>query len=109
LTIAVRGQKPTGDAPDHWRPTKRAECVDGPRPCPYAGCRYHLYLDAKPCGSIRINDRNVALEDMEETCALDVAERGGATLEEVGDLLAVTYQAVQRIQDGARVRLGVLR
>lgn len=27
------------------RPTKRSECVDGPRPCPWVSCRHHLLLE----------------------------------------------------------------
>lgn len=33
------------------RPRTRAECIDGPRPCPWASCRHHLLLEiayAKP-------------------------------------------------------------
>jgi hypothetical protein len=41
------------------------------------------------------------LHDMPETCALDVAERGGATLEEVGRLLRVTRERVRQIGNEA--------
>ena len=27
---------------DAKRPRTRAECIDGPRPCPHSSCRYHL-------------------------------------------------------------------
>src|SRR5690606_3867534 len=30
---------------DYWKPRTRAECVDGPRPCPFVSCRHHLYVD----------------------------------------------------------------
>jgi len=30
---------------DYYKPRTRAECVDGPRPCPYVSCQHHLYLD----------------------------------------------------------------
>jgi DNA-directed RNA polymerase sigma subunit (sigma70/sigma32) len=35
---------------------------------------------------------------MAETCALDVADRGGATLEEVGDLLNITRERVRQME-----------
>jgi hypothetical protein len=30
------------------RPRNRSECKDGPRPCPWVSCRYHLALDVHP-------------------------------------------------------------
>ncbi len=43
---------------DMWyeRPKLRSECVDGPRPCPFVSCKYHLYLDVKAAtNSIKLN------------------------------------------------------
>lgn len=34
------------------RPTVRSECENGPRPCPWVGCKYHLYLDVQKNGNI---------------------------------------------------------
>lgn len=77
----------TLEATDHPRPKTRPECIDGPRPCPYVGCRYHLYLDVDPDrGSVKFNFPEIEPEELEKmpaTCALDVAEEGGLTLEEV--------------------------
>lgn len=62
------------------RPKTRADCVDIPRPCPWIGCRHHLFLDVKHNGNIRkwvdCDDEDVAevLCMMPATCALDVAE-----------------------------------
>lgn len=42
---------------------------------------------------------------MPETCALDVAERGGATFDEIGTLLDVTYQSVEEVQVRALARI----
>ena len=47
--------------------------------------------------------RRLPLADMAETCTLDVAERDGATLEEVGAVLGVTREYI-RIIEGRAVR-----
>ena len=30
---------------DYEKPRLRSECADGPRPCPFVSCKYHLYID----------------------------------------------------------------
>jgi len=87
------------------RPTTRADCLSGgineARPCPYVSCRYHLYLDLSEAGTLRINFPTVEPEDMgqlAETCALDVAARGGVTLEEVGQLMNVTRERIRQLE-----------
>ena len=42
---------------------------------------------------------------MEETCALDVADRGPLTLHEVGQILGITRERVRQIQEQARRRI----
>jgi hypothetical protein len=38
------------------RPRTRGECKDGARPCPWAGCAHHLFLDVNAdTGSIKLN------------------------------------------------------
>lgn len=81
------------------RPQTRSECVDGPRPCLYVACKHHLYLDVNPeTGSIKVNFPDKEPWELEETCALDVAERGGVTLEEVGDILNLTRERVRQVE-----------
>jgi DNA-directed RNA polymerase sigma subunit (sigma70/sigma32) len=41
---------------------------------------------------------------MVDSCALDVAERGGATLERVGELMNMTRERVRQIQDVALIK-----
>jgi hypothetical protein len=36
-------------------PRTRADCVDGPRPCPWAACRYHAALVVDADGAIRLD------------------------------------------------------
>ena len=64
------------------RPTSREECRGEARPCPWVACKHHLYLDINPeTGSIKINFPDLEPWELKHTCALDVAERGGITLE----------------------------
>lgn len=84
------------------RPKTRAECVNGIRPCPWAGCRYHLYLEVdSDTGSIKLNHPSRELEHLAETCALDVAERGPLVLEQVGELLNVTRERARQLEKKA--------
>ncbi len=81
------------------RPKHRSECVSAPRPCLYVACKHHLYLDVNPeTGSIKLNFPDKEPWELEETCALDVAERGGVTLEEVGDILNLTRERVRQVE-----------
>jgi hypothetical protein len=81
------------------RPMTRAECVNGARPCLYVACKHHLYLDVNPeTGSIKVNFPDKEPWELEETCALDIAERGGVTLEEVGVILNLTRERVRQVE-----------
>ena len=83
-------------------PATRAECLQGEdaqRPCPYASCKHHLYLDVSPrTGSIKINLPSLEIWELPESCALDVADRGGITLEEVGGILGMTRERIRQIE-----------
>ena len=93
-------------APERRRPRTRAECRGGPRPCLFVSCRYHLYLDVNPrSGSVRLNFPDREVWELEETCALDLAEQGAVTLDHIGELLGVTRERVRRIEQGALKRL----
>jgi hypothetical protein len=57
-----------------------------------------LFLDVHPTsGAIRLNHPDVALEDMKETCCLDVADRGSSSLPEIAEHLGITHQRVGQI------------
>lgn len=95
------------------RPRARTECASGERPCPFVSCEHHLYLDVKPrTGAIKVNFPDVEadhLEELPETCALDVAERGGASLEEVGRHMNLTRERVRQIEARALAKLLALQ
>lgn len=65
------------------RPTRRSECIDGPRPCPWLSCRYHL----------------------PSSCALDEAAGGPRTPTEVAELMGVTPQRVAQVLRTATQRV----
>jgi hypothetical protein len=81
------------------RPTSRAECREEIRPCPWVACKHHLYLDINPeTGSIKINFPDLEPWELKHTCALDVAERGGITLEEVGEIMNLTRERIRQVE-----------
>lgn len=92
---------------DYWRPVTRGDCQEMERPCPYVACKYHLYIDVHPVrGSIKINFPDVDVWEMEETCALDIADRGGITLEEVGVIMNLTRERVRQLETQGLAKLG---
>lgn len=90
-------QFPPVDVP---RPTSRAECRSAEmRPCPWVACKHHLYLDINPeTGSIKINFPDLEPWELKHTCALDVAEQGGITLEEVGEIMNLTRERIRQVE-----------
>lgn len=91
------------------RPRTRAECVEGERPCPFVSCAHHLYLDvSKKTGAVKLNFPDLEVDELAESCALDVADGGGATLEEVGALVNVTRERIRQIETTTKARLRVL-
>lgn len=88
------------------RPPTRGDCVGGARPCPFVSCKHHLYLDVSPkTGAIKFNRPELAPEEMTESCSLDVADRGGATLEDVGAIMNVTRERIRQVEGTALAQL----
>lgn len=93
------------------RPLTRGECVDGPRPCPYLSCKYHLAIEVTMGGSIKAMRPDVFdaegvpdLERLDETCVLDVADRAPQP-HEISELLNIAPQLVERIEERAMKKL----
>ncbi len=83
----------------YWRPSSRGECANVARPCPYVSCKYHLYIDVNPnTGSIKVNFPEREVWELKHSCALDVAEQGGITLEEVGEILNLTRERIRQVE-----------
>lgn len=87
---------------DALRPKTRGECIAGIRPCVWVGCRHHLYLDINPeTGSIKINFPELELEQLPESCSLDVADAGEHTLEQVGGYTNLTRERIRQVETPA--------
>ena len=80
-------------------PASRSACRGGPRPCPLVSCRYHLYLDVDPRnGSLKLNFPELQPWELPCSCALDVAEDGGVTLDVVGEHMGLTRERARQIE-----------
>ena len=104
------------------RPKTRGDCEHGDRPCPWISCRYHLSTDTVPTqtgqnDTLWLNDgkrtqrigaresQSRFLEVIQnwelcegETCALDIADAGEKTLEEVAKLWNMTRERVRQVE-----------
>ena len=95
---------------DIERPRTRAECAEASRPCPFVSCKHHLYLDVSArTGAIKLNFPDLEVWEMNETCALDVADRGGTTLEEVGAIMNLTRERIRQVEVKGLAKLAALR
>ncbi len=98
------------DVEDVVKPKTRAECLDGERPCPFVSCKHHLYLDVSArTGAIKLNFPDLEVWEMTETCALDVADRGGTTLEEVGAIMNLTRERIRQVEVKGLAKLQALK
>jgi hypothetical protein len=80
------------------------------RPCPFVSCKHHLYLDVSArTGAIKLNFPDLEVWEMTETCALDVADRGGTTLEEVGAIMNLTRERIRQVEVKGLAKLAALR
>lgn len=73
-------------------------------------CRYHLAIDVNPkTADVKINHPRFPSALPQETCVLDVADRGPLRLEVVGALLGVTRERVRQIEVKALRKLSGVR
>lgn len=105
---------PEREYAEKHRPKKREECEGGARPCPWVSCHYHLATDTTANGSIKLNFPNlkpgdelpeIDFDSMLETCALDVADEEGRTLEEVGVYINLTRTRIQQCEKTALIKM----
>lgn len=85
------------------RPRTRGDCKDGERPCPFASCRYQMQAD--PVGSGRLWVHGREFFEMEETCALDVADRGSHSLEQVSGMFGISRERIRQLEVRALTKL----
>jgi len=94
---------------DYWKPRTRAECANGVRPCPFISCKHHLYIDVSArTGAIKLNFPDLEVWEMNESCALDVADRGGTTLEDVGAIMNLTRERIRQLEVKALAKLNAV-
>lgn len=87
------------------RPRTRADCINGPRPCPWVGCRHHLGLEVTRAGGLKPTFPNIEPDELEPSCALDLADNGVRSLEEIGELLNLTRERTRQIFETALHKL----
>ena len=83
------------------RPRIRADCLDGPRPCPWVGCEHNTYLDIRDGGKIW-GTRPLTEPDeypAEYSCVLDMIDNNpdGLDCYEIADALNVVYERIRQI------------
>jgi hypothetical protein len=92
------------------RPKTRGDCKDAARPCPWVGCRYHLWSDEHddledPVG---VEARVLAMPVQgAPSCALDVADEHpeGLLPTEVGRMLQMRPEVISAIEEAALVKI----
>lgn len=89
------------------RPRIRSDCQHGDRPCIWISCKYHgLDLNVSEAGTLLLGGRAITEDEVldllfrpgVDTCVLDVADRGGTVLENVGDVLGCERERARQIE-----------
>ena len=82
------------------------EVVWRSRPCVFVACKQSLYLDVSDTGSIILNFPHLEPGEMpaDQSCALDLAERGAMTLEEIAVVTNLTRERIRQVELRALVR-----
>ena len=88
---SARAYLPLAHSPH--RPERRGECAELPRPCPFPACRYHLAPDSRDGSPFLYS------------CALDAADDGGHTLDEVAEILGTSPESVRDLEAEALRKL----
>ena len=87
------------------RPKKRSQCSDGPRPCPWVSCKYNLFLDVRADGVVRLNFPSQEINELLNSCSLDLAEHGPRTLEQVALIMGMSKERARQLEDSAFTKI----
>jgi hypothetical protein len=68
------------------------------RPCPWISCKYHLAVEVLKTGHLKEVFPDTELEDLPQTCVLDIADGGPKTLGEVGTFLNLTRERIRQME-----------
>jgi hypothetical protein len=86
-------------------PKTRGECQGGARPCPMVSCRHNLFLEVTETGGLKFTFPDLEVWELKESCALDVAEREGVTLQQVATMMNLTRERIRQIEARAVAKL----
>jgi len=78
-------------------------CRKLPGPCPHTVCRFNLTAERRDNRGAKSAETHLPV--VRESCALEAAELGGMTLEEIATRLSVTRERVRQIELGALTKL----
>jgi hypothetical protein len=81
----------------------RGACRKLQGPCPHAACRFNLTSERRDNRGARPAEFHLPV--VHESCALEAAEQGGMTLEEIASRLSLTRERVRQIELGALKKL----
>jgi hypothetical protein len=109
------------DELDLEAPRTRADCIDGPRPCPWVRCEWHALWVLRsdrllPLKQYTDEQLVEIISTMEHSCVLDICDMGGATLDLAGEVLGTTRERIRQIieeyakvsRSGVRFQTGAL-
>jgi hypothetical protein len=104
----------TTSIPRTWGECQERGLGTASRPCAYLRCKHNLLLDiSDETGSYKVTWPHLASGHYgdeydalpQHTCALRVAEQGGMTLDEIGEMMNLTRERVRQIETKALLRL----
>jgi hypothetical protein len=76
------------------------------RPCLFITCHHHLYTDVNPkTGSLKLNFPDRSPEELEYSCALDLADEGPQTLQATAQVLNMGKDRTRQIESIAVEKL----
>jgi hypothetical protein len=81
----------------------RGACRKLAGPCPHAVCRFNLTSERRDNRGAKAAQYHLPV--VHETCALEAADHGGMTLEEIASRLSLTRERVRQIELGALKKL----
>ena len=94
----------------YWRPRTRAECAGERDPARLFLVNItYSWMFPRARGRSNSNFPDLDVWDMNESCALDVADRGGTTLEDVGAIMNLTRERIRQVEVKALAKLEALR
>lgn len=90
---------------DPPRPKTRGDCKHGIRPCPWVSCRFHLYLDVSSRGRLKLNFGDKEPDELEHSCALDIADKGEHSTKQLARMIGKTKQGIEQAEWAALAKL----